>query len=130
MDSERPKCGYCGEPATLVTGRVLFPKRATLRARLFWRCEPCDAHVGCHPKSARPLGTLARQSLRVLRMRAHAEFDPLWQRGAFASRAAAYAWLAEQLGVAEADCHIGQFDESQCLQVLSACARLQAKGVA
>jgi hypothetical protein len=63
---------------------------------------------------------------------AHAAFDPLWQqwREAYpdyvrapshvrsAARGRAYAWLADQLGIAKADCHIGHFDVAQCQRVV------------
>ncbi len=49
---------------------------------------------------------------------AHAAFDPLWQSGAM-KRKAAYAWLAEQLGVERV--HIGQCDVDTCRRVVEIC---------
>ena len=63
-----------------------------------------------HPGTMEPLGDLADPGLRVARNRAHAAFDPLWnrQRGVSGStvrnlsrstRGDAYDWLAKQLGI-------------------------------
>jgi hypothetical protein len=57
--------------------------------------------------------------MREARKRAKAVFNPLWQSGRM-SRTDAYAWLADQLGVAVAECHIGWFDVAQCDRVLAA----------
>ncbi len=68
-----PTCPYCHVLARLTVGP--YGKR--------WDCpEPgCDARVGVHRDSPRclPLGTMARAPLRVLRMRVHSAFDPLWR---------------------------------------------------
>lgn len=53
-------------------------------------------------------------------MAAHEAFDPLWRSGQ-RKRADTYKWLAEQLGLPLARCHIGLFDEAQCRRVLELC---------
>lgn len=42
------KCDYCGKDAELVTGDVIYPHRSDLAPLKFWRCEDCEAYVGCH----------------------------------------------------------------------------------
>lgn len=37
------------------------------------------------------------------------------------SRHEAYAWLAEKLQIDSNKCHIGMFDENQCLAVINVC---------
>jgi hypothetical protein len=64
----------------------------------------------------KPLGRLARASLRKAKQRAHAAFDPIW-RGGRMSRDKAYKWLAGKLGIPKGDCHIGMFDERMCAKV-------------
>lgn len=113
-------CSYCERPAHLVTGAELYPHRPDLALRYFYRCEQCDAQVGCHPGSTRPLGSLANVALRKARMAAHAEFDALWKSGSL-KRSHAYAWLASELGLHVNDTHIGSFDESTCRKVVEAC---------
>lgn len=38
-------CAECNGRPVLVTGAVIYPHRADLHARSFWRCE-CGAYVG------------------------------------------------------------------------------------
>lgn len=113
----RPKCNYCGARARLARGSELYPAQLAFADKLFWRCDACDAHVGCHGRSCNPMGSLANAPLRLARRRAHAEFDVVWKSGR-KSRADAYAWLAKKLGMAESECHIGRFDIEQCQRVV------------
>lgn len=112
-----PVCPYCGVEGVLrhlpnSNGRGMFRR---------WECPMpgCDARVGVHRDSKRgaPLGTMARATRREARTFAHADFDPLWKGGHFPSRNAAYAWLAEALGIPVERCHIAEFDEAQCFAV-------------
>lgn len=115
-------CPYCGRQPELVTGISVYPHRFDLRRRLFWKCEPCEAWVGCHGRAgAVPLGRLANAELRAAKAKAHAAFDPLW-RDRRMTRAAAYRWLSDALGIPKARCHIGWFDVAQCEAVVEACA--------
>ncbi len=113
-------CPYCNEAAILVYGAVIYPHRPDLREKRFWRCLPCDAHVGCHPGTEKPLGRLANKELRSAKQKAHVAFDPLWQSG-WRNRREAYAWLAHQLGINERDCHIGMMDVPTCRRVVTVC---------
>lgn len=117
-----PTCPYCGQPSKLVGGEVIYPHRPDLYDKQFYRCEPCDAYVGCHGKTKKPLGRLANAGLRKLKMAAHRSFDRLWKDGEM-GRSDAYAWLAEQLDIPGDECHIGMFDEARCKQVIVACNR-------
>lgn len=113
-------CPYCNQEAALVSGNKVYPHRLDLISKMFWECKPCDARVGCHPHTIKPLGRLANAELREAKMKAHAAFDPLWKLGT-KSRSQAYAWLAEQLNIAPQNCHIGMFDVAQCVQTVAAC---------
>lgn len=118
-------CDYCGNVAPYVTGRQVYPHRRDLYSKRFYQCKPCDAMVGVHPGTDKPLGRLADKDLRVAKMAAHAAFDPIWQEG-HKKRGSAYAWLAEQLGIHVADCHIGMFDIAMCHRVVEVCDALIA----
>ncbi|HHK5672978.1 TPA: zinc-finger-containing protein, partial [Serratia marcescens] len=110
-------CDYCGKPAALVRGFVIYPHRKDLANGYYWSCDPCGAYVGCHRDSnAMPLGRLANAQLRAAKRLAHAAFDPLWKEFGM-KRADAYQWLAEQLGIPGAECHIGMFDVDMCRRV-------------
>jgi len=128
MNPRAPLCPYCGQPAMLIeSGPRYRPEYGP-----YWSCDPCDARVGVHRGTVRPLGRLANAELRAARIRAHAAFDPLWHRTHTAyperrnnrntlkriGRTRAYQWLAEHLGVAVSACHIGDFDVAQCARVV------------
>lgn len=122
-----PICPYCGEESKLVTGAVLYcTTRADLVDKQFWRCVPCDAHVGCHRGTTNPLGRLADLTLRMWKGRAHAAFDGHWKgfetaQQRRAARTAAYARLAADLGIEAKDCHIGMFDRAGCERTIQIC---------
>lgn len=120
-------CDYCGNAARLVTGGVIYPHRSDLNQKHFYQCKPCGAHVGCHPGTTAALGRLADAELRRAKSAAHAAFDPLWQaKGRRLTRSAAYAWLARELGIKPADCHIGMFDVATCNRVVAICQKAEA----
>ncbi|MBG0871435.1 hypothetical protein H0X91_15795 [Burkholderia sp. 9777_1386] len=118
-----PICPYCNCESRKATGTDIYPHRPDLRKKVFYQCVPCDAHVGCHPGTEKPLGRLADAELRAAKMAAHAAFDPLWKSGE-RSRGVAYAWLARRLGIAKNACHIGMFDLVTCRKVVDLCSHL------
>lgn len=115
-------CDLCDRPATLSTGRDVYPDRPDLFKKLFWTCHPCNARVGCHPGTENPLGGMATQAMRMWRIHAHRALDDIW-KGTDLPRSEAYAWLAGALGIDQKDCHIGQMGVQQCRNVINAVAR-------
>jgi hypothetical protein len=99
---------------------MVYPHRADLANKLFYKCDSCIAWVGCHPDTDNPLGRLANAELRRARFEAHAAFDPMW-KGAVTTRTQAYTWLADQLGIPAERCHIGSFDVALCRRVVEIC---------
>ncbi len=120
------KCNYCGRKANLLTGKELYPHRRDLWAKKFWVCKPCDAWVGCHDGTSKPLGILARREMRMARMEAHAVFDPIWKTGLM-GRKDAYTWLAKQLGIKVCECHISRFGKRRSLKVVAVCNQYWAQ---
>lgn len=127
-----PDCDYCGKPSELVSGAVLYPHHGQKFAdKYFFRCAPCQAWVGCHDGTFKPLGRLANAELRRAKSAAHFAFDKLWQGkmrrdkcSKSVAREAAYGWLAKELGIAREDCHIGQMDLAMCDRVIAVCASI------
>jgi len=117
-------CPYCKNPAALVSGDVVYPHRPDLRAKRFYVCVPCDARVGCHDTSDRPLGRMANAELRAAKMRAHAAFDPIWKSGRM-SRVDAYRWLARRMESEEI--HIGEQDIGGCSRIVVICKHLRER---
>lgn len=125
------RCRYCGNKASLLRiGQDGYPYSRDYGP--MWVCTPCQAWVGCHPGTEKPLGGLATRELRDWKIKAHAAFDPLWQakmrrdhcpKGK--ARRAGYAWLAGQLGIHAARCHIGYMDVEECKRVVEICAAIQ-----
>lgn len=108
-------CPYCGQQAEYVDSAEIYGRSYGM----VYLCRPCDAYVGVHEGTDQPLGRLANRELRRWRNRAHAMFDPLWQRGRFRRRRNdAYAWLAEKMGLPKEETHIAMFDIPQCKQVI------------
>lgn len=118
-------CEYCNNAAEKVTGREVYPHRPDLYEKIIYRCRPCNASVGCHPGTDKPLGRLANQPLKKAKMAAHAAFDPLWKSKKM-KRGEAYKWLAAALGLSVDDCHIGMFDEAMCKRVIEAVRNREA----
>lgn len=113
-------CPYCGEKAKLMDSAAVYRGRSY---GMIWACLPCDAYVGCHKNSPTnaPLGRLADKELRLAKQEAHAVFDPLWKVGRL-NRKEAYGWLAQQLNINRALCHIGMFDVDRCREVARICS--------
>ena len=114
------ECPYCGREAALVDSSEVYSKSYGK----IWLCHPCSAWVGVHKGTDRPLGTLADDTTRHARKMAHRRFDPIWKskkQGRGKARSKAYAWLAEELGITPAGCHIGLFDVETCVRVIEIC---------
>jgi len=110
----------CGKKALLVTGKEIYPHLPNLHHKKFWLCRGCDAYVGCHGDTNKPMGVLADKEHRDLKMRAHNAFDPLWVSMDM-NRTEAYEWLAEKMGLSKRKCHIGMFNQDQCREVIYIC---------
>ena len=118
-------CPYCGKRAEFVDSAEVYHGRSY---GMIYLCRPCDAYVGCHGngKGDSPKGRLANAELRRWKIAAHNAFDPLWKFGPFRGRRnAAYAWLAEQMGLPKEKTHIGMFDVAECQQVIQICKNLK-----
>lgn len=112
-------CPYCDCPALLMDSKHIY--RESYGKKIYF-CLICGAYVGCHPGGTKPLGTPANKALRTARNMAHQVFDRIWKSRRM-SRSAAYARLAEQMGLPGEKTHIGMFDLEQCGQVMRICAR-------
>jgi len=84
------------------------------------------------PWLGKPKGEPAGRVIVAARVTAHCWFDRLWEvEQAPMTRKEAYEWLAEQLGMAAKECHIGKFDVRQCERVIEAVKRyLDSRDVA
>lgn len=115
-----PICPYCQQHSVEVDGMAIYKHRPDLAHLRFYLCSPCDAYVGTHRGTRKPLGTLANANLRRLRNMAHAAFDPLWNAEGM-PRKSAYAWLAQSMGLRDDECHIAMFNEERCKMTVKLC---------
>lgn len=113
-------CNCCGRDAILMTGDQIYQNRMDLSDKYFWVCEPCDARVGTHMGTTRPVGKLSTARTRAARMEAHAAFDLLWRYGRRMKRDEAYKWMREALSLSEeGESGIGYLDEDQCKELIT-----------
>lgn len=116
-----PKCPYCGTHSMCVGGAVIYPHRPDLHKLPFWACRTCDAYVGCHPGTQKPLGFPANAELRKARSSVHGLLDPIWKssknRGA---RVFCYRFLADKLGREFKHTHTAQFSLEDCKAAVAA----------
>lgn len=111
-------CDYCGRRAEYVDSKVIYGKSYGM----IYLCRHCDAYVGVHKETDKPLGRLADAELRRWKRDAHEAFDPLWKCGRFRGRRnAAYQWLSERLGLPVEKTHIGMFDVCLCEKTVQIC---------
>ena len=94
---KRPKiCRYCGGIIRLVPASTIYgasAERLGMTDEKVYQCQNCNARVGCHHGTTRPLGNVANEVLRLKRMETHRVFDAFWRSRAM-SRTQAYQWLA------------------------------------
>jgi len=94
-------CRYCGGVIRLIPAEAVYgpsAERLGKKGEKLYQCQNCNARVGCHKGTARPLGNVANEVLRLKRIEAHQVFDGLWKRRGM-SRTTAYKWLAERMGL-------------------------------
>ena len=106
-------CRYCGgvvrlAPAAEVYGAAAARRLGIVREK-FYQCQNCNARVGCHKGTTRPLGNLANETLRLKRKETHQVFDSFWK---------------EQLA------HIGGFEMDRCQRLIDLCEKERNKEAA
>ena len=89
-------CPYCGSAVELKDSAVVYHGRSYGPIYLCSRWPECDAYVGVHKGTERPLGRLANAELREWKKRAHAAIDDLWKPGRY-SRHKVYAIVSDMM---------------------------------
>lgn len=117
-------CCNCGGPVRLGTHEEIYDGRTFGIWPYIYICEKaeCGSYVGLHKFTNLPLGTLAGAETRAARKTCKPSFESLWRTGdAPMSRNAAYAWLAEALGIPAEQCHFAHFDAATCERAKHLC---------
>lgn len=119
-------CHYCGGVIRLVPAVQIYgsaaARRLGLEDEMIYQCQNCNARVGCHKGTTRPLGKVANEFLRNKRIEAHQEFDSFWKEQGM-SRAKAYKWLSGKMHLPSNKTHIGGFEVEQCQKVIDLCRK-------
>jgi hypothetical protein len=130
MEDVKVNCPYCGDEAKLEDSSKIYRGRSYGPAWICRKYPVCDAYVGCHPGTEKPLGRLADRDLRAAKMKAHSALDPHWRRKVdlcgwrkSGARKWAYRKLAKEMGISEDECHVGMFDVEQCARVIAICSK-------
>ena len=123
-------CPFCNKPARWVENKEIYNGKNYGKSYMAWWCKPCDAYVGCHNNTKKPLGTLADYKTRQYRKMAHAIFDPLW-RNTFKRRSnkrlnrdAVYSQISNKFGYRV---HIGESNVEQCKNIIQWCEKRKEK---
>jgi len=107
------KCPYCKKEAKWCENKEKYGKNYG-KSYMCYYCQNCDAYVGCHNNTKKPLGTMANKELREWRMKAHAVIDPLWRTGKI-KRRDVYYQLEQRFG---RGIHIGESDIEICKEII------------
>lgn len=107
------KCDCCGGKVELVNNCEIYNGRSYGDWPYAYRCVGCHAYVGLHPQTDLPLGTMADEDTRQARKDTKGPFTELLQKFD-GNRDAAYAWLAQAMGIEKKHCHFGLFTAEQC----------------
>ena len=113
---------FCGSPAKLGSNATIYGREyGNGMAFICTRFPTCRGYVGCHP-DGRPLGSIADQETKKLRMKVHALIDPLWRganngRSKHRNRGSVYGWMRRIMDENK-DFHCGELSKEQCLKAL------------
>ena len=116
-------CPYCNKEAEWVENKEVYGNNLG-KSFMIWLCRKCDAYVGCHTNSKKPLGTMADYETRLWRRRTHVVFDPLWtntfKKNSMKklNREAVYNRISNHFGFSV---HIGESDKEMCKKIIAWC---------
>ena len=107
-------CPYCNKESEWVENKEIYGRNYG-KSYMCYLCKPCNAYVGCHQNTKKPLGTMANKDLREWRKKAHANIDPVWKSGKM-KRKELYGFLNKVFGFAV---HVGESDVEMCKKLAS-----------
>ena len=120
-------CSYCSGEVKLASNEEIYGREYGDWPYCYM-CTACRSHVGLHPKTDIPLGTLADASTREARKRAKAAFQEVTLFRFNRDRTAAYHWLGGLMKIDPRTCHFGMFTVRQCNQALGAIQKFKSTG--
>lgn len=106
-------CPYCFDEPEYVDSEEIYGKSYGM----VYLCRPCNAYVGVHKGTNKPLGRLANKELRKWKKEAHEYFDKIWKLK-INTRKESYKWLSIHLDIPSQFTHIGMFGVDTCKEVV------------
>lgn len=106
-------CPYCNKEAVWCENKEIYGRNYG-KSYMCYLCKDCDAYVGCHQNTKKPLGTIANKELRRWRMKAHEHLDRLWKDKIF-TRKQVYQMLKE---IFHREIHVGESDIKTCQEII------------
>ncbi len=111
------KCPYCGETARITHSSVVYGDNK--KDRNIYVCgnyPKCDSYVFANNNNI-PLGNLANDELRKLRIKAHRLVDEIVFKGIM-TRRDFYLWLEIRLNKPKKDAHISMLTNDECMLLI------------
>lgn len=106
-------CPYCNKEAVWTENKAMYGRNYG-KSYMCYYCKPCDAYVGCHNNTEKPLGTMANRELRKLRKKVHNTIDHYWKSGKM-RRSYVYNLLNNHYG---RSVHVGESDVEMCKDLI------------
>lgn len=110
-------CDVCGAPAKLVHNIEIYGHPVG-QWPWHWLCTDrvCGSHCETVFGTDQPRQKMATPATKAARKEAHKVFDRLWSSPQ--QRRNAYKWLRREMDLSAIECHISNFDEAQCEEVI------------
>lgn len=108
------KCPYCKSQDIQLMTITDFYKGNFKKEGYLYVCLNCKARVGCHKGTTEPLGCLADDELRKMKIEIHSIIDQLW--GSKNERKSIYNVLGNRYGH---PFHVGYLDNNKASLVLA-----------
>lgn len=86
--------------AVCVGGSLVYPHRKDLESLVFYQCPVCANFVSTHKKTGFPMGVIANQEMKRLRMSIHSVLDPLW-KNKMIKRKELYCIMSAKMGIVQ-----------------------------
>lgn len=114
-------CHCCGGKVRLTDNSEIYGGQSFGDWPFVYRCTECPAYVGLHPDTDLPLGIMADRVTIAARKEAKAVFQRLTRERFGDNRNAAYAWLAQAMGIAPSTCHFAMFGRERAAHAAQVC---------
>lgn len=126
--NEAPICPYDGATSVLESSTKVYNGKDYGLMYICSNFPRCDAYVGIHKGTTKPLGRLANKELRFWKKKAHAALDPLWKDGTV-TRQEAYEIVGTVLGLPRSKAHVGMLDVDQCKTLVKKLDKQMSLGI-